>query len=103
MPCIETRKCFNCRVSIHGDFSLKAYNSVKTQQRSEIFLGVNQGTKYYTFMKKNKDEISCYCPFKYLGSDKNEYNMDCRVYKATGVGVQEANLTILHSVGPDLV
>ena len=36
---------------------------------------------------------------KYLGSDKNENNMDCKVYKATGVGVQEANLTILHSVG----
>ena len=36
---------------------------------------------------------------KYLGSDTNEFNMDCRVYKAAGVGVQEANLTILHSVG----
>ena len=35
---------------------LKAYNSAKKQQMTEIFLDVNQGTRYYRFRKKTDVE-----------------------------------------------
>ena len=35
-------------------FTLKAYYSAKKQQMTEIFQDVNQGTRYYRFMKKTR-------------------------------------------------
>ena len=43
---------FNLRVLYMGIITLKAYNSAKKKQLTEIFLDVNHGTKYYRFMKK---------------------------------------------------
>ena len=37
-------------------FTLKAYKSAEKQQMSEIFKDVNQGTRYYRFMKKTEVE-----------------------------------------------
>ena len=47
---------FNLRVLYMEIYTLKAYNSAKKKQMTEIFSDVNQGTRYYRFMKKTEVE-----------------------------------------------
>ena len=46
---------FNLHVLYTEIFTLKAYNSAKKQQMTEIFYDVNQGTRYYRFMEKKPE------------------------------------------------